>query len=80
MGQCFVTLFGLDAECIYKTWNTSIRKMFRLDRTSHRYFIEPVSNVPHIKISLIKRHPEALLLNKHMRSKHIPYHETRLQK
>ena len=29
--------------------------MFKLDRTSHRYFIEPVSNVPHIKISLIKR-------------------------
>ena len=48
-------LLGLDAERIYKTWNTSIRKMFILDRTSHRYFIEPVSNVPHIKIALIKR-------------------------
>ena len=54
-GSVLWYLFGLDAERIYKTWNTSIRKMFRLDRTSHRYFIEPVNNVPHIKISLIKR-------------------------
>ena len=54
-GSVLWYLFGLDAERMYKTWNTSIRKMFRLDRTSHRYFIEPVSNVPRIKISLIKR-------------------------
>ena len=54
-GSVLWYLFGLDAERIYKTWNTSIRKMFRLDRTSHRYFIEPVSNLPHIKISFIKR-------------------------
>ena len=74
-------LFGLDTERIYKTWNTSIRKMFRLDRTSHRHFIEPVSNVPHTKISLIKRFINFIeKLNKNMRSKHIPYHETRLQK
>ena len=54
-GSVLWDLFGLDAARIYKTWNTSIRKMFRLDRTTHRYFIEPVSNVPHIKISFIKR-------------------------
>ena len=40
---------------IYNTWNMSIRKMFRLDRTTHRYFIEPISNTPHIKTSLLKR-------------------------
>ena len=27
--------------------------MFRLDRTTHRYLIEPVSKTPHIKISLL---------------------------
>ena len=35
-GSVLWDLFGLDAERIYKTWNTSIRKMFRLDRTTHR--------------------------------------------
>ena len=40
---------------IYNTWNSSIRKMFRLDRTTHRYFIEPNSKTPHIKTSLLKR-------------------------
>ena len=29
--------------------------MFRLDRTTHRYFIEPVSQMNHIKISIMKR-------------------------
>ena len=40
---------------IFNTWNTSVRKIFRLDRTTHRYFIEPISHVSHIKISLMKR-------------------------
>ena len=40
---------------IYNTWNTSIRKMYRLNRTTHRYFIESISKMPHIKISLMKR-------------------------
>ena len=40
---------------IYNTWNSSIRKMFRLDRTTHRYFIEPISKTSHIKASLLER-------------------------
>ena len=34
-GSVLWYLFGIDAERIYKTWNTSIRKMFRLDRISN---------------------------------------------
>ena len=48
-------VFGHEEEMIYNTWNSSIRNMFRLDRTTHRYLIEPVSRTPHIKISLLKR-------------------------
>ena len=40
---------------IYITWNASIRKMFRLDQRSHRYFIEPISKIKHIKIAFMKR-------------------------
>ena len=29
--------------------------MFRLDRKMHRYFIEPISEMKHLKTSLIKR-------------------------
>ena len=40
---------------IYNTWNTLIRKIFRLDQRSHRYFIEPISKIKHIKIAFMKR-------------------------
>ena len=54
-GSVLRDLFGREADMIYNTWNSSIRKMFRLDRTTHRYFIEPISKTPHIKTSLLKR-------------------------
>ena len=54
-GSVLWDLFGKEAKMIFNTWNTSIRKIFRLDRTTHRYFIEPISHVSHIKISLMKR-------------------------
>ena len=44
-----------ETEKVYNTWNTSIRKMFRLNMRTHRYFIEPLSQVQHIKIALMKR-------------------------
>ena len=38
-----------------KTWNVSVRLMFNLPRTTHKYFIEPISENPHIKFNLMKR-------------------------
>ena len=40
---------------VEKTWNTSIRIMFDLPIQTHTFFIEPVSESPHIKNILIKR-------------------------
>ena len=40
---------------LYNTWSVSIRKMFWLDRKSHRYLIEPISGMPHIRQALMKR-------------------------
>ena len=37
------------------TWSVSIRRMYRLDRRTHRYFIEPVSEMEHLRSALIKR-------------------------
>ena len=54
-GSVLWDLFGREADMIYNTWNSSIRKMLRLDRTTHRYFIEPISKTPRIKTSLLKR-------------------------
>ena len=54
-GSVLWDLLGREADMIYDTWNISIRKMFRLDQISHRYFIEPISNIKHIKIAFMKR-------------------------
>ena len=54
-GSVLWDLFGREAEMIYNTWNISIRKMFRLDQRSHRYFIEPISKIKHIKIAFMTR-------------------------
>ena len=48
-------LFCREAETIYKTWNVATRKMFNLHHSTHRYFIEPLSETRHIKLALIKR-------------------------
>ena len=48
-------LFSRESEMLESTWNIAIRKMFKLDRTTHRYFIEPISEMKHVKWSLIKR-------------------------
>ena len=48
-------LWSKEVNSIFATWNTSIRIMNRLDRKSHRYLIEPISNKKHIKTCLIKR-------------------------
>ena len=40
---------------IENTWNVSTRNMFNLHRKTHRYIIEPISRVKHIKFSLLKR-------------------------
>ena len=48
-------LFDRDLEKLEKSWNTSQRIMLSLPRTTHRYFIEPLSETPHIIKSIKKR-------------------------
>ena len=54
-GSVFWDLFSSEAKMIENTWNVSIRKMMNLDRQTHRYMIEPISDIRHIKFALLKR-------------------------
>ena len=48
-------LFCKESTMIENAWKVSIRKMFDIPRETHRYMIEPISEVPHIKSIIIKR-------------------------
>ena len=39
---------------VFNTWNTSIRRMLRIDRRTHRCLIEPLSGTQHVKRSIFK--------------------------
>ena len=55
-GATLWNLYGREANMFYNTWSTSIRKMYRVDRRTHRYLIEPLSEMEHIKRSILKRY------------------------
>ena len=48
-------LFSKEAIQIANTWNVSIRHIFSLPFQTHRYLIEPISSLPQIKKTLLKR-------------------------
>ena len=54
-GSSLWDLFGSEATRLEKTWNISQRMMLKLPRNSHRYFVEPLSQTPHIMRSLYGR-------------------------
>ena len=39
----------------YTSWNRMIRNVFNLPYKSHRYLIEPVSGIPHLKTMIVDR-------------------------
>ena len=48
-------LFCKEAVMLENSWNTAVRLMFDLPLQTHRYFIEPISEVKHLKFVLIER-------------------------
>ena len=54
-GSVLWDLFSRESVMIENTWNVSIRKMLSLHRQTHRYLIEPISGIKHVKFSLLKR-------------------------
>ena len=54
-GSVLWDLSGAAAEHLYRSWNILIRSIWKLPNTSHRYFIEEVSDSSHIKTILSQR-------------------------
>ena len=54
-GSALWDLYGREANMLYNSWSTSIRRMFRLDRRTHRYLIEPISEMEHLKSAIQRR-------------------------
>ena len=54
-GSVLWNLYGKEATMVYNTWSVSTRRMFELDRKTHRYLLEPISGMPHIRQALISR-------------------------
>ena len=54
-GSCLWDLFSREAIKMEKTWNVAMRLMLDVPRETHRYLIEPLSNVKHIRSILMKR-------------------------
>ena len=54
-GSNLWNLYSNDVERIYKSWNVTIRNIFKLPWTTHRYFVEAVSKSPHPKTTLSSR-------------------------
>ena len=54
-GSSLWNLYSNEAEKLYKSWNIAVRILFRLPFDTHRYLIEPISDVPHVKTVLCSR-------------------------
>ena len=54
-GSSLWDLYSPEVTRIFSTWNVSIRNIFSLPRTTHRYFIEDISACVHPKTMLCSR-------------------------
>ena len=54
-GSSLWDIYSSDVDKLYKSWNVTIRNVFDIPYTSHRYLIEPVSNCPHPKTMISSR-------------------------
>ena len=54
-GSNIWNLYSPEVTKIFSSWNVTIRRVFNLPRTTHRYFIVPLSNSSHPKTMLCSR-------------------------
>lgn len=45
-----------EVQKLFNSWNVAVRILFNLPRDTHRYLIEPISDVPHIKTLICSRY------------------------
>jgi hypothetical protein len=49
-------IYSAECEKLYSSWNVAIRMIFNLDRCTHRYLIEPLSQCLHPKVMIASRY------------------------
>ena len=54
-GSSLWDIFSPDCERLFAAWNVAIRMCFDVDRATHRYFIEEMSDSLHPKVMLCSR-------------------------
>ena len=54
-GSNLWNIYSAEVNRIFSTWNVTVRKVFDLPWTTHRYFIEGVSECPHPKTLICSR-------------------------
>ena len=54
-GSNLWNLYDKSTEKFYTTWNKMIRNVFNLPFNTHRYLIEPISGINHLKTMLTDR-------------------------
>ena len=55
-GSALWDIFSHDCDRLYKSWNVTIRQAYNVDRCTHRYLIEPMSNSLHPMAMLASRY------------------------
>ena len=46
-GSATLDINSKECDKLYKSWNVTIRHVYKLNRRTHRYFVEPVSQCLH---------------------------------
>ena len=55
-GSSLWNLRSRECERLYNTWNVTVRRILNVDRKTHRYLIEPLSQHSHVKTLLMSRY------------------------
>ena len=55
-GSSLWDIYSADVDRLFKSWNVSIRNIFNVPYTMHRYLIEPMSDCPHPKTMISSRY------------------------
>ena len=55
MGNPLWDLFNRETDMLCNSWNKSVRLMLGVPVNTHRYFLEPLSGLKHLKFTLITR-------------------------
>ena len=54
-GSCLWDLQSSECDRIFKSWNVTVRNVFGVPPTTHRYLVEPLAGTPHAKTMLPSR-------------------------